>query len=47
MSSSNRIGDVLISIEAVNGNGGVDDGEFAVACRIDGAGFITLQHVLF
>jgi hypothetical protein len=32
--------------EDVNGNGQADNGEFAVAVIINGAGFVTLQDML-
>ena len=36
-----------IVTEDVNGNGQADNGEFAVDIIIDGAGFVTLQDMLF
>ena len=33
-------------VEDVNGNGIVDNGEFALGVRIDGAGFVTAQDIL-
>ena len=35
-----------IVTEDVNGNGQADDGEFAIAIVIDGAGFVTLADIL-
>jgi Ca2+-binding RTX toxin-like protein len=43
------VGGINASIvtEDVNGNGQADNGEFAIALQIDGAGFVTLQDMLF